>query len=394
VTKASQTITFGTVPASATYGSTFAVSASANSGLPVTIAASGACSISGAAVTMTSGTGTCTLTASQAGNTTYAPVSAMKTVTATKANSSTTITVNAPNPSAIAQPVTVSFSDTGITKPTGSVKVTASTGENCTGTLSAGIGNCALTFATAGPRTITAVYSGDGNFSGSTSASVNQSVNGGASTLTISPASVDFRQVPIGFLGIQNVTLKNTGATAIKISSITVAHTGTYQQDFFAVPLCPSSLAAGKSCFVLVSFIPMRNQLGAASASLIVTDSAAGSPQTVPLKGTIINPRATLSPSAVSFGSQKVGTASAIKTVMLTNSGTSPLTLTKVSTDGDFSINNTTTCTSGLSLAPAKTCKIDVKFLPRSRGQRNGAIEVNDNAFPDEQIVPLSGIGN
>src|SRR5207248_3734861 len=48
--------------------------ASASSGLPVTLGASGACSIiSGTTVTMTSGTGTCFMTADQAGDVDYGP---------------------------------------------------------------------------------------------------------------------------------------------------------------------------------------------------------------------------------------------------------------------------------------------------------------------------------
>src|SRR5207302_282375 len=45
----------------------FTVSATASSGLPVSYAATGSCTISGATVTIT-GTGSCTVTASQSGN--------------------------------------------------------------------------------------------------------------------------------------------------------------------------------------------------------------------------------------------------------------------------------------------------------------------------------------
>ena len=53
VTIANQTVTFGATPATAARGSTFSVSATASSGLPVTIGASGVCTISGGTVTMT-----------------------------------------------------------------------------------------------------------------------------------------------------------------------------------------------------------------------------------------------------------------------------------------------------------------------------------------------------
>src|SRR5207253_7394494 len=69
--KAGQTITFAPL-ASKTYGDPpFAVSATASSGLPVTLAATGNCTLSGstspANVTLT-GAGSCSITASQAGD--------------------------------------------------------------------------------------------------------------------------------------------------------------------------------------------------------------------------------------------------------------------------------------------------------------------------------------
>jgi hypothetical protein len=66
--KQDQTITFDEPSTPQAYADFFAVAPTASSDLPVSVAASGACSISGSTVTMTSGTGTCTLTASQAGN--------------------------------------------------------------------------------------------------------------------------------------------------------------------------------------------------------------------------------------------------------------------------------------------------------------------------------------
>ena len=85
-----QAITVGTpAPASAIYGSTFDVAASADSGLPVAVAASGACSGAGAGsatITMTGGIGDCTVSYSQAGNEAYAPAAqVIETVAAQKA---------------------------------------------------------------------------------------------------------------------------------------------------------------------------------------------------------------------------------------------------------------------------------------------------------------------
>lgn len=92
--KASQTVSFTTnAPASAAYGTSFAVAATATSGLPVTYASAGSCTNSGASYTITSGTGTCTVTASQAGNTNYLAASPVNQSTAaTRANQTVSFT--------------------------------------------------------------------------------------------------------------------------------------------------------------------------------------------------------------------------------------------------------------------------------------------------------------
>jgi hypothetical protein len=79
---------------------------------------------------------------------------------------------------------TIDFNVTTAYKPTGSVTVTASTGESCTGTVSAmtGNGSCKLTFTTAGTRTVNASYAGDANHTPSNSDSQTPTV-----TVTVNP---------------------------------------------------------------------------------------------------------------------------------------------------------------------------------------------------------------
>jgi YVTN family beta-propeller protein len=400
VTPASQTITFTGGPAAAAYGSTFGVSATASSGLTVTITASGACTISGGSgsgtVTMTSATGTCMLAANQAGNSNYAAAPQQTTSTAAqKASSTTAISSNSPNPSTTGQAVGIGVKVTGAGTPTGSVQVKASTGESCTATLASGAGACSITFTTTGPRTLSAVYSGDGNFNGSTSAGVTQTVNATAtSTLKISPSSVNFGNVYVGLLSIQFVTLNNSGTTPIAINKIAIAGSGETPREFVALPLCPPTLVAKSSCIVLVSFIPSRDQTTTQSASLVITDSAAGSPQSVPLSGTPINPQASLSPYALNFAPQKVGSTSTAQTIKLENTGTTPLTLGTISVNGSFTLAAGTTCAKGGTLNPSTACILNIAFAPKSTGKTNGSVIVNDNALISPQIALLSGSGD
>ncbi len=85
--KANQTITFAQPTTPQVYGSTFHVNPSSDSGLAVSLAATGVCTVAAAApgfdVTMTSGSGNCVFTASQAGNASFnAATNVQRTVAA------------------------------------------------------------------------------------------------------------------------------------------------------------------------------------------------------------------------------------------------------------------------------------------------------------------------
>jgi hypothetical protein len=106
----------------------------------------------------------------------YTVATASVTVTVNKAGTTTAITSQAPSPSRVGQAVTVNVSVTGTGTPTGTVTVKASTGETCSGSLSAGTGGCSMTFTKAGSRALTASYAGDNNFKSSASGKVTQVV--------------------------------------------------------------------------------------------------------------------------------------------------------------------------------------------------------------------------
>ena len=98
--KATPTVTFTGAPASAVYGSSFTVASTTNASYKAVITASGACSILGNTVTMTSGTGACSLLASWAADSNYLAATATQSTQAVKAGSTATITSNTPNPAA------------------------------------------------------------------------------------------------------------------------------------------------------------------------------------------------------------------------------------------------------------------------------------------------------
>lgn len=127
--------------------------------------------------------GTRTLTASYSGDSgNLASVSSPVTQN-TMSPTTTEITKNEPDPVKVGRPVTVHFSveatnGTNKTRPTGSVSVSASTGESCTATLAEnGQGRCKLTYSSAGSSKLIAAYSGDTDNEASVSTAVAETVD-------------------------------------------------------------------------------------------------------------------------------------------------------------------------------------------------------------------------
>src|SRR5439155_725314 len=167
------------------------------------------------------------------------------------------------------------------------------------------------------------------------------------------------------------------------------AISGTNASAFAQTHTCGSSLAAGATCTIGVTFKPATT--GAAAATLAVTDSATGSPQTAALTGAGVTSTVSLSPASLTFANQAVGTTSAAQFSTLTNSGTTTITVSGETISGDFAFAGLGTC--GTSLAPGTSCTISVNFKPTATGTRTASVAVTDNASGSPQTAALSGSG-
>ena len=226
-----------------------------------------------------------------------------------------------------------------------------------------------------------------------------------APTLSISPPSLNFGTVYEGQSSTKNVTVTNNGPTPVSISNIQITGLGNDVGDYRVSSNCPiyypyfhNTLGVGRSCTVYVTFDPDQHETifspTAATATLTITDNATGSPQTVSLSAYAINPQASLNPNSLTFSTQRVGTTSTAKTVTLTNTGNTTLTLGTVSISGDFAIASGTTCVNSGTVAASANCVINVTFKPTRTGTRNGNLNITNNALSSPQTVNLSGKGD
>jgi hypothetical protein len=265
---------------------------------------------------------------------------------------------------------------------------TLSTGASCT---------VSVDFAPQAAGPVSATLSISDNASGSPQ-SIALSGTGGTSGISLAPAALNFASQTVGASSVaQAVSVNNTGTTPV---AMTISFGGANPGDFGETDNCSQSpLAAGKTCVINVTFDP--EQTGTRSALVMISDNAQHSPQIITVGGTAVQATATVSPSAIGFGSALAGTASTPVPVTITNSGAAPAILTvagaSVSPPGNFTAANS--CTEGV---PAGAhCGFTVTFTPpaspvaapcgSAAGAKTATLTITDNAPSSPQIISLSG---
>jgi FG-GAP-like repeat/Abnormal spindle-like microcephaly-assoc'd, ASPM-SPD-2-Hydin len=207
---------------------------------------------------------------------------------------------------------------------------------------------------------------------------------GVASGVSFSPTSLTFPVQLINTVSpTQNVTLENTGAGTLTISSI-VASAGFSESN-----TCSSSVPPYSNCTISVQFDP--TQTGLQTGSITVTDNASGSPQMVPLTGT--GTAVVLSPAGVYFGSYTVGTTSAPALFTLTNKGSGALAISSIALGGADPLDFGETNNCGTSLNAGASCTITTLFTPLVAGSLSATLTVNDSDPASPQTAALSGTG-
>jgi len=103
--------------------------------------------------------------------------------------------------------------------------------------------------------------------------------------VSLSPSNLAFGNQVVGTTSAARVvTLTNSGNAALTIANITT--TGTNSGDFAQsnnCPISPATVAVGASCMISATFKPTVT--GNRTATLTITDNAAGSPHAVALSG-------------------------------------------------------------------------------------------------------------
>ena len=252
--------------------------------------------------------------------------------------------------------------------------------DNCTGNLAPGA-TCtvAVTFVptTVGPRSGTLAI-----FDSAAGSPHSVNLTGSGIDVAISPASLNFGVQLVGQTSTLQAILTNHSGNQLTIGGIAVSGNGFSQANN-----CAGGLSPGLSCTVDVSFTPAAAT--PYSGTLTITDDGVGSPRIVTLSGRGGAPGVTLSNSSLVYGIQLIGTTSTAQRITLSNTGTGTLTISAISTSGDFSQTND--CSQVLQ--PGSGCAISVTFTPSSAGNRTGNLTISDSAPGSPRSVALSGTG-
>jgi hypothetical protein len=168
-----------------------------------------------------------------------------------KANTTTAIIGDTPDPSVAGQAVIVAYGVApvapGTGTPAGNVTVNVSTGESCVGTATAG--SCAITFANVGTRMLTASYGGDVGFNASISANEGHQVAKANTTVTVNSSANPS-------VAAQNATFT---ATILPVAPGSGTPTGTVIFTIDGTPQAPLTLVSSQANFITSGSQTRRN---------------------------------------------------------------------------------------------------------------------------------------
>lgn len=209
--------------------------------------------------------------------------------------------------------------------------------------------------------------------------------------IAVNRDEIAFGNVQAGVTKDETVTLSNTGNAALGINGVSIA--GANASAFMQSNNC-STIAAGESCDVNVTYIPDGEGTQSATLTINSTD-ADNSSVDVALSGRSVLapiPEIAVTPASVSLGQVQLGQSESAQ-VTVSNNGNEALLINSINLTGADASEflQTNNCT---TVAPGQTCAIDVSFTAATTGVRNAELVIASNDSESPEIsVPVSAEG-
>ena len=202
-------------------------------------------------------------------------------------------------------------------------------------------------------------------------------------SLSVSPAS-------------QSIVAGNSGSYTVT-TAVTMGKSQSVSLSISGLPACatssfnPNPVNSGQSSTLTintsVACLPGPSSLSVLGTGPEAVHAASPSPELV------LDASVTLSQASLQFNSQTIGTSSAAQMVVLTNGGSSALSLVRIVLSGSFAGDFAQTNTCQNVVSPGGSCTISVTFSPVGTGTRTAILYVFDSTGNSPQALTLSGIG-
>jgi hypothetical protein len=216
---------------------------------------------------------------------------------------------------------------------------------------------------------------------------------------------VDFGQVASGQTSTRTLTITNSGTKPVTIRRV------ISEWPFLSTTTCGTTLAPSGTCTITLTYSPLNQvSIGSSSppfntdaGSLVIESDAVSSPDFIDLTGTVTPlivavPANTVplvsytaSQSSLTFAATSGGNASAPETVILANTGTATIHITKLSTTADFTV--TGSCS---AILPGASCLLTITFTPQASSSQTistvlGALEITSDSNTSLDFISLLG---
>ena len=233
----------------------------------------------------------------------------------------------------------------------------------------------------------------DGKVNSSPSA-VTVTVANALPVFSISPSMLGFATV-VGTSVTMSAIISNTGGTSFALTAVSFSGPASADYSLDTSNGCTAglSLAASSSCTLVIRFNPPT--AGTRDAVLSITHGAAGSPQSVSLRGTATpapQGRIELSALSLAFADTQLGSSS-LKSITVRNTGTLALTFSAFTFGGavpaDF--ERTGTCGAAVPLPINQQCTLTLTFRPAALGVRSASLSIQSDASNGAAAIALTG---
>jgi hypothetical protein len=213
----------------------------------------------------------------------------------------------------------------------------------------------------------------------------------------VPPAPVEFGDVSVGATAHQTLTVTSCGTRAANIVSMAL-DTGVNSQGAARAVFGSTNLNTGAQTLqpgdhldLDMTYAPTELDTNTGHVLITYATEQGNTRGSISLHGNGVGCALVAQPTAVSFGTVSVGGRGS-KIVTVTNTGTSPCSITGTTTSGaPFDVSNAPA--NPTAVDPGDTLPITVTYSPTTLGSAHGTLTIASNALGGGLNVDLSGIG-